>query len=169
MSSKKRIEVRKCSDCGEATLLPISRDMEIYNSITRYKCETCDTDVEIKPLASIGILITVGLLVLAFWGYILFGKSAYIGNISLSIYGLAVVAFIFVTGVPLLAHFMNPIVKYSESDAPLTSNNTKHIAKKQIIWLEKFGLLGGLLAPLFFIAIFLGGALLIGYINYTYF
>jgi predicted RNA-binding Zn-ribbon protein involved in translation (DUF1610 family) len=51
MSSQKRVEVRKCSECGEATLIPISRDMEIYNSITRYKCETCDTDVEIKPLA----------------------------------------------------------------------------------------------------------------------
>ena len=112
---------------------------------------------------------TAGLLVLLFWGYILFRNSNHPDFISLSIYGLAIVAFIFVTGPPLLLHVMNPLVNNSDRETPELIVKSKHVAMKPIIWLEKLGLLGGMLAPLFLILIVLGAAALIGYVNYTYF
>ena len=156
-------------ECKEPTLVPISREMKIYNSVVHYKCETCDSKVEIQPLASIGVLIAVGASALAFWGYISFRRSYSADIVSVSIYGVAVLAFLFVTVVPLLAHVMNPVVKKVDGELLTIEDDSEHMAKKQIIWLEGFGILGGLIAPFIFALIVLGIAFLIGYINYSFF
>ncbi|WP_162651623.1 hypothetical protein [Lentilitoribacter sp. Alg239-R112] len=164
-----QLEIRTCMECKEPTLVPISREMQIYNSVIHYKCETCDGKIEIQPLASIGVLIAVGASALAFWGYITFRRAYSADIISVSIYSVAVLAFLFVTVTPLLAHIMNPVVKKVDGELPNLESNSKHLAGKQIVWLEGFGILGGLIAPFIFAIIVLGIAFIIGYINYTFF
>ncbi|MEW7008146.1 hypothetical protein [Lentilitoribacter sp. EG35] len=165
----KQPEVRICMDCDQPTLIPVSRDIQIYSSSIRYKCETCEAKIEIQPLASIGVLITVGLLVLAFWWYILFARSSDTDIIGTSIYIAAVLALVCITGIPLLAHIMNPVAKNPDRELPDLTVNSEHIAKKLILYLEKFGLLGGLIAPLILLLLAMGIVFIIGYINYTFF
>lgn len=167
--SVKQLQIRKCMDCKEPTLIPVSRELQIYNSVIHYKCSNCGNKIEIKPLASIGILITVGALVLAFWGYISFRRSYSADIISITIFTIAVLALLFVTVIPLLAHIMNPVVKKVDGELSNLEVNSKHIAEKQIIWLEGFGIIGGLLAPFIIALIILGIAFIIGYVNYTLF
>lgn len=164
-------KVRKCSNCGETKLHPVSRTLQIYNSVISYECESCGNKVDITPFASIGILMTVGLLVLGFWYYILFGGNSYYDNYTLVMFGLAVLAFAFVTVPPILLHILNPAVANSTTnqDEVAIEGNKKHIARRPIIWLERLGMIGGLLAPLILIGLVLGVAALIGYINFTFF
>lgn len=164
-----RLGTRTCGKCGEPSLNPVSRKMELYNSVIRYKCGNCGAEVDIKPLASIGSFITVGFLALAFWGFILFTGSGRPGYITLSIFGLAILGFLYVTIAPLLVHLANPVGKAAEDQPELAVPDNGHVARKAILWVETLGLLGGIIAPLIFIGIVLGAATLIGYINFTYF
>ncbi len=161
--------IRKCHECGNSTLVPVSRQMSAFSTSVRYKCDECDFEIDITPTGSIGVLTTVCLLVLGFWGMILFRNSHNYDLITISVYAIAVLAFGFVTIVPALSHLFYPKVK-SEPKVDLeTANADKHIGKGAIIWIEGMGFLAGLLAPLLLIAIVLFIAFLIGYVNYTYF
>lgn len=161
--------IRKCHECGNPTLMPISRQMSVYSTSVRYKCDECDFEIDITPTGSIGVLSTVCILVLGFWWMILFRNTANNDLITIIVYGIAVLAFGFVTIVPALAHLLYPKVK-SKPDVELQTNNAdKHIAKGLIIWIEGLGFLAGLLAPLLLIAVVLFIAFLIGYVNFTYF
>lgn len=164
-------KIRKCMQCGEDRLYPVSRSLQIYNSVIQHECEGCGEKVSVTPAASIGILITVGLLALAFWYFILFGRNSFYDLYTIIAFGVAVAAFLFVTIPPILVHVMNPIAKGINTEEPnieITSGE-KHIAKRPILWLERLGMIAGMLTPLIFIAIFLGIAALIGYVNYTFF
>jgi hypothetical protein len=148
--------------------------MEVYNSVYCYECETCGAKLEIVPLASIGVIITVGLLVLGFCCYIFFrGDSIeliwHTEQLSLAFYCFAVIAWLSVTVVPLSKHLRNPVVRTAPSTNALPIPNDQHMARRPILWLEKMGLVAGLLAPFLLIATVLGVATLIGYVNYTYF
>lgn len=164
-------KIRKCKQCGEEKLFPVSRSLQIYNSVIQLECEGCGEKVSVTPVASIGILISVGLLALGFWYFILFGHNSYFDIYTVMAFGVAVAAFLFVTIPTILVHVMNPIAKhqnFEEPDIEIT-HGEKHIAKRPIIWLERLGMIGGFLAPLIFIAVILGIATLIGYVNFTYF
>ncbi len=162
-------QIRKCADCGEPSLTPVARELQIYNSVIHYKCDNCGNELELTPLASIGVLMTVGVLVLAFWAYILFSDIAPPGPIALSLFGLAILALGYVTVVPLLAHILNPaITSDAVADVDITGAD-KHAAKRVILWVEGLGLLAGLLAPVLLIAGVLAVSAAIGYINFTYF
>lgn len=164
-------KIRKCMQCGEDELRPVTRSLQIYNSVIRHECRNCGEKVSVTPTASIGILITVGLLALGFWYFILFGRNNFYDLYTVIAFGVAVAAFLFVTIPPILVHVMNPIArtqKLEELNIELT-NGEQHIAKRPILWLERLGMVAGLLTPLIFIAVFLGAAALIGYVNYTFF
>jgi DNA-directed RNA polymerase subunit RPC12/RpoP len=162
-------DLRKCARCGKPALKPVSRELQIYNSVVHYKCSECEAEVDLTPIASIGVLTMVGTLAIAFWGFILFTGAVPPGWIALTLFGLAILALGFVTLAPALAHHQNPVVK---SDVPAelpVDNKGSHIARRPIIWIERFGFLAGLLAPLLLIFGVLAIATLIGYINYTFF
>lgn len=164
-------KIRKCSKCGEVKLLPVSRELQIYNSVILHKCDGCGEKVEITPPASIGILITCGVLALGFWYAILFWGNSYFDIYTVLMFGIAVAAFAFVTLPPIIKLIKNPEIKDTGVDAkelPI-DNGAQHFAKRPILWLERLGMIAGLLSPLIFIAIILGVATLIGYINFTYF
>lgn len=164
-------KIRKCSKCGEAKLRPVSRNLQIYNSVIQHVCEGCGGKVEITPPASIGLLITVGLLALGFWYAIMFWGNSHFDIYTVLMFGVAVVAFAFVTLPPIIKLIKNPeILETSAEDDELPINKgAQHFAKRPILWLERLGMIAGLLAPLIFVAIILGVAALIGYINFTYF
>lgn len=149
--------------------MPVSREMQIYNSRVNYTCKTCATKVELVPLASIGTIAMVGLLVLGFWGFILFQGAGYPSGIALGLYGAAIIALVFITGTSLLKHIQNPAIEDNKPSMAFDSASDDGLPKRAVYWLEKFGLLAGLLAPIVVIAGVLGIAALIGYINFTYF
>lgn len=164
-------QLRKCSKCKQAELRPVSRKMQIYNTVVSYKCDHCDHKVELQPAASIGVNMTVGALALAFWASIIFSGNSGPGAIELSIFIIAILLWLFTIVGPILVHFQNPRVddaKTPVSDISVDGSNA-HMLKRPILWLEKLGFLGGLIAPLIFIGGFLGIAAFIGYINFTYF
>lgn len=163
------LQIRKCGKCAEPALMPVKRHVQIYNSVTTYKCGRCGNEVEIIPLASTGVLVTIGLLVMAFWGVILFRDGAHAGMIGTALYALAGLGLLFTVVSNLRPHWKNPITDRGEvaDIAPDCSEN--HIAKSPLLWLEKRGFIAGLIVPLFVIGLVLGLATLIGYVSFTYF
>ncbi|MCY0149299.1 hypothetical protein OEG84_23590 [Hoeflea sp. G2-23] len=149
--------------------MPVSRKMQIYNSIVHYKCGNCDAEVDITPAASIGVATTVGILALGFWGWVLFRGSGSPGFIALSLYGVVGLIYFWFTLTPLMKHFRNPLLKHGEPVQTPVDPANAHIARRPILWIESLGYFAGLIAPLIFIICVLGGAALIGYINFTYF
>jgi len=144
--------------------------MEIYNSVGQYQCNNCGYIVEIAPVASAGVFATVGMLVLAFWGYFLFVHSRPTDSIiTIFLYGAAVLAVLVIVGATLRKNTRNPIVKATAEAPDVSTVSGEHVGKRAILWVEKLGFFAGLIAPLFIIAALLGVAALIGYINYTYF
>ena len=166
--------VRKCGKCACPTLMPLKRHMQIYNSVTTYKCENCGNQVEIIPLASTGMLGTIGLLVMAFWGVILFRDGSHTGMLGSILYALAGLALLATLVSNIRPHVKNPIADkgplpdVAPPDIALNKAES-HIAKSPLIWLEKQGLITGLVAPLIAIGLVLGVAALIGYVSFTYF
>lgn len=160
---------RNCAHCGKPGLTPQSREMAIFNSVIRYRCSECGTEVDITPVASIGIMTTIGLLALLFWGFILFWDKFRSGVVATSLFGLAILAFGFITIVPLLKHLRNPVIKSSPPVNLVVEKATVHIAERLIILIEGFGFLAGLLAPVIAIIGVLAVAAVIGFVNFTYF
>lgn len=162
-------EIRRCAQCEQSTLMPASRKMQVFNSVIRYKCDNCDAEIDITPLASIGVVTMVGILALGFWGLILFRGSGVPGMLALGLYGAAVVALVLVTGLPIIKHLQNPAIKSAVQSQMSVTSTDAHIFKGPIIWIEKFGYVAGLFAPLVIVLCVLGGAALIGYVRFTYF
>ncbi|HAT87233.1 hypothetical protein [Cohaesibacter gelatinilyticus] len=162
-------QLRKCARCGAPSLTPVSRELQIYNSVIHYKCEECGTEIELTPPASIGTVTTAGLFALGFWGFLLFTDPFPPGWIALTLYGLAILALGFVTLRPALDHFRNPVIDASPTADLSVEGPDNHIARKPILLLEGFGFLAGLLAPVLLFAGVLAIASVIGFINFTYF
>lgn len=161
-------EVRKCGKCACPTLMPLKRHMQIYNSVTTYKCENCGNQVEIIPLASTGMLGTIGLLVMAFWGVILFRDGSHTGMLGSILYALAGLALLATLVSNIRPHVKNPIADKGPLPDVAPNKAESHIAKSPLIWLENMGLIAGLVAPLIVIGLVLGLATLIGYVSFTY-
>ena len=120
-------------------------------------------------MASIGVVTAVGTLAVAFWGYILFSDVNPPGWIVLAAFALSVAALAYITITPVMAHLRNSAIKSSpEVELPIETRS-KHVAQEPIIWIERFGYLAGLMAPILLIAGVLLIATNIGYINFTYF
>lgn len=162
-------EVRKCKACGAPSLTPVSRKLEIYNSVIRHECSACGAQVDITPPASIGVITTVSVLALAILGFLVFSGPVPPGWIGLSFFALAILGVAYVTIVPAWVHVQNPIVEDETVAEPPLENSDHHAAKGVILWVERLGVLGGMLAPLLLIVVVLGVATLIGYVNFTYF
>jgi len=160
---------RQCSNCKTPTMKPVSRKLQIYNSVIRYKCSNCSANIELTPLASIGIQLTVGLLVLGFWGMILFSGAGQAGTISLLFYAGAWLLLFGITIIPALKHMQYPNSNISNSQSPFEATSNPHLLSRAILWIDKQGFVAGMLAPIIFIALILGIAALIGYISFTYF
>ncbi len=160
---------RICPECTTPSMDLRSRDMKIYNTELRYQCTTCGEEATLVPLSSIGVNTTVGFLALAIWGTILFWDIAGPGIIGLSIFAIAVLAWAGIAFSQFAAHYRYPLSETEErGDIPAPSEND-HAAQGLIVWIESLGVVAGFFAPVFLIAVVLGAATLIGYINFTYF
>lgn len=161
--------LRKCAKCGEPAMEPVARKMDFYNSVYHYKCSKCEHEVELVPLASIGVQITIGLLVAIVVWFIFFTKNSSHDLLNLILF-FAVMSI--VPGMALYQlwkHYSYGVVDYSKTRTHMDVDETKNITKSPVVWVEKFGFLGGLLAPIALIVVVLGTAAVIGFINFTYF
>jgi hypothetical protein len=164
-------KIRKCTCTEEARLMPESRELEIYNSVISYQCDTCAKEVKITPLGSIGTLITVGLLAI---GIIAYMQLSGVGKPTIwdyAIVGFSIVCLAAITVPPLLTHQRFPVIPsdISVDELPTDDDSSKHMFAKIIVAIEGLGFLFGMLAPILFIAAVLGVATLIGYANYLWF
>ena len=162
-------KIRQCTNCNKPSMMPVSRKMQIYNSVLNYECPECHTKLELVPMASIGIQFMVGLLAIGVWGAILFSGSMMPGTITFAIFGIAVLTLLAMTITNILKHRRNPVCADLETPLVQEVEASAHIAKRPILWMEKFGFLAGLIMPILLIAMVLGISAAIGYINFTYF
>ncbi len=145
--------IRQCGECGQPTLRLVHRKMEIYNSVCEFKCENCKSEVKIIPIASTGILASVGILALAFWGYLLFFHGRQTDSIFAQvIYGGAVLALISIVASALKKHINNPVAMTNQEEQDISIANDQHIGLRPILWLEKLGFLAGMLVPIIVVA-----------------
>lgn len=163
-------EIRKCTCSDEALLVPVSRELEIYNSVVSYRCNTCSKIIKITPMGSIGTLFSVGVLAVFIIAYLQLsgaGRPGW-GDYAIVLFSVLFLAAIIVP--PLLKHRCYPTMP-SERHVELSVNDEvpKHMVAKLIYAIEWFGFLNGMLAPILFIAGVLGIAALIGYINFLFF
>lgn len=161
--------IRRCAECAQPKLLPISRRMQVYSSVIRYKCSNCAAEVDITPMASIGVFTMAGILALSFWGWIVFGGSGAPGYLVLSLFGGAGIVFFLVIFSYLAKHFLNPLTSSGGQGHLPEIADDDHIARKPILFVERLGYFSGMLIPLAIITGVLGISALIGYINFTFF
>jgi len=167
---------RKCAQCGEPTLEPQECKMEIYNSVYAYKCSNCQHEVELEPYGSLGFQITLGLLFVPVVWFLFMddhGDWPSWSNMPTLIETLILLAIVLffpmLTFFEMRKHARYPLV---DSDGPREHFDlapSKAITKAPVMWIEKFGILGGMLAPILIIIVVLGLAVLLGYINFTFF
>lgn len=160
---------RQCAECHQPTMLPISRRMQVCSSVIRYKCSNCAAEINITPMASIGVFTMVGILAFSFWSWILFGGSGAPGYLALSLLGGAGIVFFLIILASLAKHFLNPSIDSGGQGHLPEDTGDEHIARKPILFVERLGYFSGLLIPLAVIIGVLGMATLIGYINFTFF
>ena len=165
------LKIRKCTCSDEARLMPASRELEIYNSVISYQCDTCEKEVKITPLGSIGTLLTVGLLAIGIIAYL---QLSGIGQPTIGDYAIVVFSMICLAAItvpPLLKHQCFPVIPSDipVDGLPIDDDASKHMFAKIIFAIEGFGFLFGMLAPILLIAGVLGIAALIGYANYLWF
>lgn len=151
--------------------MPESRELEIYNSVISYQCDTCAKEVKITPLGSIGTLLTVGLLAICIIAYM---QLSGVGQPTIGDYAIVVFSIICLAAItvpPLLKHQRFPVIPSDipVDELPIDDDSSKHVFAKIIVAIEGLGFLFGMLAPILFIAGFLGIAALIGYANHLWF
>lgn len=164
-----KFPTRTCAKCQKPTLKPISRRFSGFGTAVQHRCTNCSAEIDITALASIGIVITVGLMALLFWGYILFHDSGGTGLFAQILYGFAVVGLISVTALPAYMNFKNPPVMGCDLESVASESTGNDAMKRAVIWVENAGFLGGLLLPILVVGAILSLAALIGFINFTYF
>ncbi len=167
---------RKCAQCGEPTLKPIERKMEIYNSVYAYKCSNCQHEVELEPYGSLGFQVTLGFLFAPVVWFLFMddhGDWPSWSNmptlIEAGILLIIVLFFPVLTLLEMRKHARYRLVDRNEVREHMEVSPTPHIGKKPILWIEKLGFFGGLLAPIIIIVVVLGIATIIGFINFVYF
>jgi hypothetical protein len=155
--------------CKEPTMDPLSREMKLYNSVYHYECRSCGASLDLVPPASIGFGMTVGVIVLAFWAFILFHGSSSPGVWALIVYFIACCGLAAVWLPEALKYRLYPVVLSGLSVDDFHAHGSNNYAAKMITLIEKLGFLAGLMAPIAIILGVLGLAALIGYVNFTFF
>ncbi len=163
-------QMRKCAKCGEPTLEPVERKMEIYNSVYSYKCTNCQHEVELVPPGSLGVQTTIGLLfAVAIWFLFMDDHGSWPGPVQIVVLAGVVSVLPLMTIFQLRKHRQYPLVERDAKPKHLDVEETANITKKPVMWIESLGFLGGVLAPILLIIVVLVVAALIGYINFTFF
>ncbi|MEP2717027.1 hypothetical protein [Pseudophaeobacter sp.] len=157
-----------CATCKTPTMAFRERKMGVYSSIYCYSCNSCDSAVQLKPKASIGVDITVGGLALGFWWIILNHGSGSPSTIELAIMGIALLAYAWLWVPEAAKHWLYPAEENSDDVTDVSLPQEKGF-NRAVGRFEVVGLLGGLLAPIVLIVAVLGVATIIGYINYSFF
>lgn len=159
---------RKCSKCSEPTLMVVSRKMELYNSVYKFECSNCGEKVDIVPQGSIAMQFTVSALFAGFVWFVFMegGQNGWIDYIA---YSMVVLALPIMSAMQLQTHYDNPVVDKQAKKVHLTMEKSASLTQKPVTFVENLGFLAGLLAPLLVIAVVLGIAAAIGYVNFTFF
>lgn len=163
------VKTRICGSCKKPTLIPVSRKREPYNTVVGYLCQNCGRKIDIVPAFSVGSGLAIAWAVLGFWYFVFFHNSVYNSTLSISLYAGAVVTVVLVWGPECLRHWMNPVAKGGDAVEVKLEKEGRGSVTSALIWCERFGFLGGLIAPVVFASVFLGVAAILGLINYTYF
>ncbi|CUH89908.1 hypothetical protein PH5382_03863 [Phaeobacter sp. CECT 5382] len=163
------VKTRICGSCKKPTLIPVSRKREPYNTVVGYLCQNCGRKIDIVPAFSVGSGLAIAWAVLGFWYFVFFHNSVYNSTLSISLYAGAVVTVVLVWGPECLRHWMNPVAKGGDAVEVKLEKEGRGSVTSALIWCERFGFFGGLIAPVVFASVFLGAAAILGLINYTYF
>lgn len=167
---------RKCARCGEPTLEPQERKMEIYNSVYAYKCSNCQHEVELRPYGSFGFQITLGLLFVPVVWFLFMDEHGDLpswNNMPTLVEGLILLAigsfFPVLMIFEMRKHAKYPLVDRDTPRPHLDMAPTRAITKTPVMFIEGLGFIGGLLMPILIIIVVMGLAGLVGFINFTYF
>lgn len=163
------MKARICASCKEPTVIPVSREMKIFNSVYHCKCQNCGSSVDLVPPASIGLGVMVGLSVLVFWAFVLFHGSGSPGFWALTIYLVACCALAAVWVPEGLKYWLFPAAPDELAVTDIQASGSNYFVARMVALIEKMGFLSGLIVPVAFILGVLGVASLIGYVNFIFF
>lgn len=160
---------RKCQNCGEPTLAPKVKTMSATNSTTRYECSNCAYKVDLIPPGSLGVQLTVYFIISVFLWFIFFTGPGPNSLFSVIIFWAVMAILPAISVSELWKNHCNPEVQDSSRKDIDDHKANKHLLKGPIDWIERRNTLVGLMAPILLIAVVLGLAALVGFINFTYF
>lgn len=158
-------QLRKCSKCGESTLVPLTHEMQPFNSSYGYKCENCEHEVDLVPMGSIGSQMGISLVLVVLIAIFVFVYNDYPEwDTYLYLFGAAAI-FLSPSLFDLRKHWQNPQVGNGrEVEEPELAPST-NINKSQVRYVESKGFWGGLMAPFLLFATVLGVAAIIGFLK----
>ncbi|PCI34453.1 MAG: hypothetical protein COB54_01315 [Alphaproteobacteria bacterium] len=157
-------------------MMPDSRGFTGMETTVTYLCPTCEATVEIQSMGQAGLKLAVGLIVLAVVTFMVLENPGPWDMVDYLLYSGFVFVVLYLPASILIPHWAHRVTGERDMAADSLDFGTDDFARtiqdpvqKGIIRFERFGFLGGFIAPLIFIALVLGAATLIGMINFYYF
>lgn len=150
---------RLCTCSPSARLKAVSHNWDHYNSVTKYRCNSCDKSVDVVPLSHIGYTLTVGVLAIAFGIYIFIFKSWDSGFWTYTIFAGLILFQLYMTASQYAPHHRYPLKPAFQDLTP--PSPPKGLRSR----IESLGFVGGLLLPIGFVVLVLGAAIVLGIIH----
>lgn len=160
-------EIRRCQKCGKDSLKLQSSEWTGMETTCTFHCGHCGQEVKMEPIGGIGnyasvvFVLVIFMVIMAYFGFEIRSLEDWL--ITAAIAGLFIASVI----VKLLPYWLNPLVAIDDEEDPSSAEATDPLIRavqksEQGSFLRNFG------GFLLFVVLFLGGAALIGFVNFTY-
>ena len=161
-------EKRRCKECGSTEMVAIKRDEFIINSF-EFECPDCGHKVNLNESGAVGVYTVLSLILFVFWLVFFLDAHLY----TLHYYFSYIVTFMLIWYLPVsmaIKRWRYPITDTGTTAIKSSlSKNNNDIANKAIVmsnaWLSTASFLHTVLTLIGFIALFLGGAMILGIIH----
>ncbi len=168
------LTTRKCRKCGNVQMTCQSRRVDFLSVKSLFVCPNCEAEVTLHSGGAKGVHFAIGMLAAGFLPFILWGsRGGYTGIVILKTLGLIAFLtspFLWATLIAQLYPITGTRSKtVQEEAAAQIDSTTDDLLKKGIASMDKLSPFRTFWAVLFFVALFLGVASLIGWINFTFF
>ena len=163
-------ELRRCRKCGCEKMSVIERDESLFDAYD-FKCPECGHHANINESGTIGVFTGGSLILFAIWFFIFSDDTLDTAHDYFTYISTLIIIWYLPVSMTV-KRWRHPITVAGKLNADLanvqadeSSDPVYRATRIGNIWLSTVGFLSSLLAFIVFIAIFLGGAVVLGIIN----
>lgn len=168
------LDTRRCRECGDGNMAAYSRQVDFLSIKSVYTCPNCKHEVMLNSGGAMGVYLAVALLATGMLSFIFWGsRDGYNGVVSLKTLAMFTLfaspvwwAAIKTCQYPVTG--IRTVTQEEKTDA-LAESVAVEPLQKGITFMDRLSSLKAFVGVLIIVALFLGAAALIGWVNFTFF